>query len=134
MSVAKARLAAAPVAAVGLATMSAVGVVIVVTSVLSSDPDLPFSLRMLNTAEEVLVGMGQAPASCSDLSLYRIARVMVYLFQAFYQFLRILHLFRSEVPKHWRYPLFQVSAHTIPHSLPLITIQPQERSLGDILK
>lgn len=45
----------------------------------------------------------------------------------------VLHLFRGKVQTHWRCPLPYVLAHTFPHTLPLRTIHPLGRSLGDIL-
>lgn len=80
------------------------------------------------------VGTGQAPEHCNDLCLFRTVRVTEDLSHVFYMFFRILQLFRSESPNHCVFPLLKAPAHTISCFLPIRTIPPWDRSLGDILK
>lgn len=81
-----------------------------------------------------LEGLSHGPALCSDFCLSEIDRVTAHLFQIFYELFQILHLFKDEVPKHWKCPQSLALAHTIPYTLPLITVWPQGRLLAGILK
>ena len=71
---------------------------------LSSGPASIFvHCRMLNSVVQSLAGIVQAPACCSDLYFFRIARETADLFQIFYQCSRILQFFRGDIPHHWGY-------------------------------
>jgi len=66
----------------------------------------PFPFRTLNSVEQgSSVDVGQTPALCGDLCLSGVPRVSAQFLQIFYQFVRILHLFRGEFKKHWGCPL-----------------------------
>jgi len=60
----------------------------------------PFPFRVLNSVEQGSIHMGQTPAHCNNLCLSGTPRVAAHCFQIFCKFVRILHLFRGEVPKH----------------------------------
>ena len=61
-----------------------VGVAVPVISFVIRSRDLLFPLRVLNSVDQGSVGMGQAPAHCSDLCLPGIVGVTAYFFQMFY--------------------------------------------------
>jgi len=65
----------------------------------------PFPFRAVSSVEQGLVGVVQTPAHCNNLCLPGIPRVATHFFQIFYQFIRILHLFRGELTKHLGCPL-----------------------------
>ena len=90
-----------PIAGIGAAAGSVPGVG--EAAALPADPAL-FPLRMLMSAEHSSAGVGQAPACCHDLCLFRISRATAHLPQRFYHFLRILQLLRDVVPNSWGVP------------------------------
>jgi len=79
----------------------------------------PFWFRALNGVEQGSVGVGQTPVCCTDLCLSGIPGVAAHCFQISYQFVRILHLFRDEVPKTPGVPMpmhLPMLSHTPRHS------------------
>lgn len=77
--------------------------------------------------------MGKAQTHHSDFCLLRVSELITYFPQAFCQLVRILHLFRGEVPSNQRRPSAEALAHTMPHTLPFIIFQTPERSPNSVL-
>ena len=71
---------------------------VTLSSELETFSSLLFSV--LNSIDLAAVGIGQAPACCSDWCLSTVARVMAHLLQTVCQFFWNLHLFWGRVPKH----------------------------------